>query len=291
MNETSNSNNLRGIVLLVIATVVFAAQDATTKGLTDLLPVAQIVCVLALFIVRLRMPIRQAFKSELPGKQIIRCLMMCAEISIFTFALRYIGVAEIHAIFSVFPLFIVALSVPVLGESVGWRRWSAVAIGFIGTLIILRPGTGVFNPYALLVLVCAVVYALYNLMTRLVSRRDRFETSLLYFGFVGLAASSVPAYLTWQVPTGKAAWLLLLVCLCSMVSHFLLIKSLELAEANVLQPFNYLILVWAMLMGWGFYGEVLDVYALSGAALVVASGLYVGFREARMNKRSGKTAG
>jgi len=283
----TNNNNLRGIVLLVIATVVFAAQDASTKSLTGLLPVGQIVfvrfaafTVLALLLVRMRMPIRQAFKSQVPVKQVLRCLLMCAEISIFTFALRFIGVAEAHAIFSCFPLFIVALSVPVLGETVGWRRWSAVGLGFIGTIIILRPGSGVFDPAALLLILCAVIYAVYNLMTRLVSRHDRFETSLLYFGFVGLAASAVPAFLTWQAPTGKAAWLLLLVCLCSMVSHLLLIKSLELAEANVLQPFNYLILVWAMLMGWGFYGEILDAFAIGGAILVVASGIYVGFREA-----------
>jgi len=279
------NTTLRGIALLVIATVVFALQDAVTKQLTGLLPVAQIVfvrftafTVLALVVVKMRMSIRQALRSKVPGKQIVRCLMMCAEVSIFTFALRYIGVAEIHAIFSCFPLFIVALSVPVLGETVGWRRWSAVGIGFIGTLIILRPGSGVFEPAALLAIVCALVYAMYNLMTRLVSRHDKFETSLLYFGLVGMAASAVPAASVWQTPTGDASWLLLAVCLCSMTSHLLLIKALELAEANVLQPFNYLILVWAMLMGWGFYGEVLDAYAIAGAALVVASGLYVGFR-------------
>lgn len=275
----------------MVATVVFALQDATTKQLTNLLPVAQIVfvrftafTVLVLIIVRMRMPIGKALRSKVPGKQILRCLMMCAEVSLFTYALRYIGVAEMHAIFSCFPLFIVALSVPVLGETVGWRRWSAVGVGFIGTLIILRPGSGVFEPAALLAILCALVYALYNLMTRLVSRYDKFETSLLYFGLVGMVASAVPAALVWQVPKGQAAWLLAAVCLCSMTSHLLLIKSLELAEANVLQPFNYLILVWAMLMGWGFYGEVLDAYAIAGAALVVAGGLYVGFREAQAAK-------
>ena len=285
---TVTNSSLRGISLLVIATVVFALQDAVTKQLTGLLPVAQIVFVrfaaftaLALMLVKTRMPLSSALRSKVPIQQIIRCLMMCAEVSIFTFALRYIGVAEIHAIFSCFPLFIVALSVPVLGESVGWRRWSAVGVGFIGTLIILRPGSGVFEPAALLAIVCALVYALYNLMTRLVSRQDKFETSLLYFGIVGMVASALPAALVWKTPSGDAAWLLAAVCLCSMTSHLLLIKSLELAEANVLQPFNYLILVWAMLMGWGFYGEVLDVYAIAGAALVVLSGLYVGFREAQ----------
>ncbi len=293
-NNPANTN-LRGIALLVFATVVFALQDATTKGLTDLLPVAQIVFVrftaftlLALCIVKMRMPVSQAIRSRVPGKQILRCLMMCAEVSIFTFALRYIGVAEIHAIFSCFPLFIVALSVPILGESVGWRRWLAVGVGFIGTLIIIRPGTGVFDPAALLAIVCAVVYALYNLMTRLVSRHDPFETSLLYFGVVGMLASALPAFWVWQAPQGKAAWLLAAVCVCSMTSHFLLIKSLELAEANVLQPFNYLILVWAMLMGWGFFGEVLDAFAVGGAALVVASGLYVGLREAQAVRNDSK---
>jgi len=176
---------------------------------------------------------------------------------------------------------IVALSVPVLGETVGWRRWSAVGIGFIGTLIIVRPSSGVFEPAALLAILCALVYAVYNLMTRLVSRHDRFETSLLYFGLVGMAASVVPAVLAWEKLAGDAGWLLAAVCVCSVTAHFLLIKALQLAEANVLQPFNYLILVWAMLMGWVFYGEVLDRLAIAGAALVVASGLYIGFREAK----------
>jgi len=281
-------SNLHGILLLVIATLVFALQDAVTKQLTFALPVAQIVFVrftaftaLALVIVLMRMPLRTAFRSRVPLLQIGRCLLMCAEITVFTFALRYIGLAEIHAIFSCFPLFIVALSVPILGETVGWRRWSAVSVGFFGTLIILRPGTGVFEPVAVVAVICALIYALYNLLTRLVSRHDRFETSLLYFGLVGMAAMALPAFLAWQPVTGQTAWLLAAVCLCSVTAHLLLIKSLELAEANVLQPFNYLILVWAMLAGWLFYGEVLDAAAVVGATLVVASGLYVGFREAR----------
>lgn len=294
MNALPSDNpntNLQGIGLLVIATIVFAAQDAVTKSLTDQLPVAQIVFVrflaftlMAVCVVRLRMPIREALRSKVPGKQIFRCLMMCTEVALFTFALRYIGVAEIHAIFSCFPLFIVALSVPVLGESVGWRRWSAVGIGFVGTLIILRPGTGVFEPAALLAILCALIYAVYNLMTRLVSRHDRFETSLLYFGVVGMAASAIPAALVWQTPKGETLWLLAGVCVCSMTSHLLLIKALELAEANVLQPFNYLILVWAMIMGWFFYGEVLDAFAIAGAFLVTLSGIYIGAREARLNR-------
>lgn len=286
----SGNTNSQGIALLLVATVIFAAQDAVTKQLTQLLPVGQIVfvrflafAVMAAVIVRVRMKVsvRAALKSQVPVQQIVRCLMMCAEISLFTFGLRYIGVAEMHAIFSCFPLFIVALSVPMLGESVGWRRWLAVSIGFLGTLIIIRPGTGVFDAAALMPVACAVIYALYNLMTRRVSRHDRFETSLLYFGVVGTVASALPAFLYWETPTQQAALLLAAVTVFSITAHLMLIKALELAEANVLQPFNYLILVWAMVMGWAFYGEVLDNLAIAGAALVVASGVYIGLREAR----------
>lgn len=286
----SGNTNSQGIALLLVATVIFAAQDAVTKQLTQLLPVGQIVfvrflafAVMAAVIVRVRMKVsvRAALKSQVPVQQIVRCLMMCAEISLFTFGLRYIGVAEMHAIFSCFPLFIVALSVPMLGESVGWRRWLAVSIGFLGTLIIIRPGTGVFDAAALMPVACAVIYAFYNLMTRRVSRHDRFETSLLYFGVVGTVASALPAFLYWETPTQQAALLLAAVTVFSITAHLMLIKALELAEANVLQPFNYLILVWAMVMGWAFYGEVLDNLAIAGAALVVASGVYIGLREAR----------
>ncbi len=289
----SGNTNSQGIALLLVATIIFAAQDAVTKQLTQLLPVGQIVfvrflafAVMAAVIVRVRMKVsvRAALKSQVPGQQIVRCLMMCAEISLFTFGLRYIGVAEMHAIFSCFPLFIVALSVPMLGESVGWRRWLAVSIGFLGTLIIIRPGTGVFDLAALMPLACAVIYAFYNLMTRRVSRHDRFETSLLYFGVVGTAASALPAFLYWETPTQHGVLLLAAVTVFSITAHLMLIKALELAEANVLQPFNYLILVWAMIMGWAFYGEVLDNLAIAGAALVVASGVYIGLREARSAK-------
>jgi len=187
--------------------------------------------------------------------------------------------AEIHAIFSCFPLVVTALSVPLLGEKVGWRRWLAVIIGFVGTLIIVQPGTGVFNPAALIALVCVLMYSFYNILTRKVSRQDSFATSLLYFGMVGLIASVIAVYGRWQTPDSYTWMLLGGICVTSVSAHLLLIKALEITSAVVLQPFNYFILVWAIVLGYLVFGEVLALHQVIGAGIVVASGLYVGVRE------------
>lgn len=218
--------------------------------------------------------------------QFFRCLLMCTEIGLFAYAVRFLGIAEIHAIFSCFPLVVTALSVPMLGETVGWRRWCAVLIGFVGTLIIIQPGTGVFNPAALLALLCVMMYSLYNILTRKVSKVDSFETSLLYFGVVGLVASCIAVFGRWQTPDYNTALLLVGVCITSVLSHMILIKALEVTSAVVLQPFNYFILVWAIVLGFWIFGEVLAFHQILGAGIVVSSGLYVGFREYAMSRKN-----
>jgi len=282
---------LTGILLMSIATLIFAAQDATTKELTATLPIAQIVFVrfTAFFLFALVFAHRSggigaAVRSARLSRQVLRCLLMCSEIALFALALRHLGLAEIHALFSCFPLVVAALSVPMLGERVGWRRWLAVIVGLIGTLLILRPGSQVFDPWALVPLVCAVIYALYNLLTRQVSRHDRFSTSLVYFGAVGMLASLPFALLQWQSPTWREGLFLAALCLSSICAHLMLIKALELTEAVVLQPFHYLILPWAMLLGVFLYGERLEAATLAGSAIVVGSGVYVAWREYRSTR-------
>lgn len=277
---------LLGIALLLIATVLFAWQDVITKQLTASVSVTQIMlarfaafALFALIYAHRKYGLVRAAKSAMPGLQVVRCLIMCTEIGLFAYAIQFLGIAEIHAIFSCFPLVVTALSVPLLGEHVGWRRWLAVLIGFIGTLIIVQPGTGVFNPAALLALVCVVMYSFYNILTRKVSRRDSFETSLLYFGVVGLMASVVAVYGRWQTPDAQTMLLLSGICVTSVAAHLLLIKALEVTSAVVLQPFNYFILVWAILLGYWVFDEVLALHQVIGASIVVASGLYVGVRE------------
>ena len=128
------------------------------------------------------------------------------------------------------------------------------------------------------------MYSFYNILTRKVSKVDSFETSLLYFGVIGLIASIIAVYGRWQSPDTSTAILLAGICFTSVVAHLLLIKALELASAVVLQPFNYFILVWAIILGFLVFGEVLSLHQVIGAAIVVASGLYVGFREYVSNR-------
>jgi len=276
----------KGIIALIIATLFFAGQDAITKHLIQSISVAQIVTVrfffFSLFAISYaarNADINSAFHSSRPKLQILRGLLICGEIALFAFALHHLGLAEMHAIFACFPLIITALSVPFLGETVGWRRWMAVGLGFIGTLIIIRPGSGVFSAYAMVALACALMFAIYNLITRKVSRHDSFETSLLYFGTVGFISSLAVVPFYWQNPNSEEIFWLGVISITGIIGHLLLIKALQLAPAVILQPFNYFVLLWAMIIGYSVYGEVLQSNELIGAALVVVSGVYIARRE------------
>jgi drug/metabolite transporter (DMT)-like permease len=290
-NKSSSSTEdtdqaFKGIIALVVATLFFAAQDAITKHLTQSISVAQIVTIrffffslFAIVFASRSMDIKLAFRSTRPKLQVLRGLLICIEIALFAFALQHLGLAEMHAIFACFPLIITALSVPFLGESVGWRRWMAVGLGFIGTLIIIRPESGSLSPYAVIAMTCAFMFAIYNLITRKVSRHDRFETSLLYFGVVGFITSLAVVPFYWQTPTSDQAFWLGVISVTGIIGHLLLIKALQLAPAVILQPFNYFVLLWAMIIGYSVYGEVLQTYKIIGATLVVFSGVYIARRE------------
>ena len=290
MQDSQPSKAVVGCLILVAATIIFALQDAITKQLTLMMPVGQIIFVrfaaFALLVtayLAYQGSLLTSVRSQTPLMQAGRVLFLIVEMSLFAYALRFLGLAEMHVVFSCFPLVITALSAPMLGESVGWRRWLAVMVGFLGTLIILKPGTGVFDPYALIPLICAVLYSFYNIYTRKVARRDSFETSLLYFGYVGLIASSIAAAITWQSIPSAAVKPLAYLCITSMAAHLMLIKALELAPAVVLQPINYLILVWAVLIGIFYFGESISASTFGGVAVVVLSGLYVVYREYRLS--------
>ncbi|WP_424946166.1 DMT family transporter [Candidatus Spongiihabitans sp.] len=284
--------------MLVIATLFFAWQDALTKHLVQTLPASQIVAVrfffFALFALvyvgrgtDIKGGIAAAFRSQRPWLQIARGLLLSGEIIMFAYAIQFLGLAEMHTLFACFPLLITALSVPLLGESVGWRRWLAVMVGFIGTLIILRPDSGVFQPAALIALASALMFAVYNVLTRLVSRYDSFETSLLYLGVVGFAGAMLIAPFYWRpLAAAEAVWLLV-ISTTSIIGHLLLIKSLALAPAVILQPFNYFVLVWAIIIGFLLYGEVLSLTTLLGTGIVVGSGVFIARREYKLAAHSG----
>lgn len=276
-----------GIVLILLANLGFAGMDAVSKTLTMEYSVAQILWVRFAFFAgfatilawRRGGGIVGQFRTTRPVFQTARALLLVAEIGCFILAFRYMQLAETHSIGAIFPLVITALSAIWLGERVGVRRWTAVAIGFTGMLVILRPGLSVFDPVALLPLAGATMFAVYQVMTKVIARTDSMETTLLYTGWVGFAAMTFFGPFDWEWPDARGWGLLMLAGLLGSIGHATVIKALEIAPASVLQPFNYTLLVWATAIGFVVFGDLPDLWTVAGAGIIVASGLYVWWRE------------
>jgi drug/metabolite transporter (DMT)-like permease len=281
-----SDNPTRGIVLIVAAMFIFACQDTITKHLAQTYSTPQIIWVRFLFFAVFAMalstwatPLKTVARAHRPWLQILRSLLIVAEIGVFVIAVRVLTLAETHALFASFPLIVTALSALFLAEKVGIRRWAAVIVGFLGVLIILRPGTGVFQPEALVALAAAAMFAGYHVLTRIVSRHDSSDTSMLYMAVVGAFVLTLIGPFYWIEPTVEAWRWLGLLSVTGAVGHMLLIKALECAPASTLQPFNFTLLVWATVMGYLVFGNLPDLWTVVGGAVVVASGLYTLYRE------------
>jgi drug/metabolite transporter (DMT)-like permease len=201
-------------------------------------------------------------------------------------AFRYLPLAVVHALGASAPLIVVALSVVLLGETVGIRRWSAVLVGFIGVLIIIRPGLKEIEWPLLIPLVGALMWALYQILVRLCSRTDGSDTTLLWSALVGLAATSVTGPFVW-VPPDREAWVLLIVlAVAGSLAHYAFIKGLQLAEASAVQPYTHTLLVFAAFWGLAIFGDIADAWTILGAAIIVGSGLYTWYRERPLARSS-----
>lgn len=283
----------KGILLMILAMFLFATLDAGSKILVADHSVWQIIWVRYLFFAAMAVALARAalprprpalppLKSNRPLTQIARGVILVAEVGCFVLAFRYLGLGEAHAIAAVAPLIVTALSAPFLGESVGPRRWAAVLVGFLGVLIILRPGLGVFDPAALLPLAGATLLAIYQILTRRVAGHDGAMTSLLYTGLAGLAITSLIGPAVWTAPSATGWAVLIGVGVLGTFAHLTLIKALEAAPASTIQPFHYMLFLWAVVMGAAIFGEWPDLATLVGGAVVTASGLYVWARERRL---------
>jgi len=201
--------------------------------------------------------------------------------TLFNFAaLRYLQLDEaISLVFST-PFFVAALSGPILGEWVRWRRWTAIAVGFVGVLVVVRPGPGTFQPAALLSLSAAICYALYSIITRILARTDSNATTLFYSNIVGALALLPVVPFVWTTPSDPLVIALMVVSgVIGSCGHYLLIAAHRLAPAAVLSPFIYTEIVLVILTGFLVFGDVPNRWTLTGAAIVVASGLYILHRE------------
>ena len=288
----TSPNHLRGILLLLAAGLAFSAMDATGKHLTKSLPVVEITWGRYLFHL-LALPLflggrslRSALRSTRPGLQVVRSALLMGSTFIFFLAVKYIPLGDATAIGFVGPLIVTALSVPLLGERVGLRRWSAVCVGFASVLIIIRPGIGMVHWAASLPLASAVCFALYQITTRILSRSDSATTTYFYSATVGLAVTTLFLPLEWQMPS-LADWAaLVFLGVMGGFSHYLLIRAFAAAPASLLAPFTYCQLIWSITVGFFWFGDFPDRWTFVGAGLVAASGLYVLYRERQVASRT-----
>ena len=288
------NDSVLGIWLMVATTFVFALQDGLSQHLASTYNVLMVVMIrywfFAAFVIAISARkaggLRAAAQTSQPLVQGFRGLLLAAEICVMVLAFTYLGLVESHAVFVCYPLLIAALSGPILGEQVGWRRWTAIGVGFIGVLIIIRPGAGVFSPYALIPLLSASMFALYGLLTRFVARRDSAATSFFWTGTVGAVFMTAIGIWFWE-PMTPMDWVWM-ACLCvtGAGGHYLLIKCYEVAEASTVQPFAYLQMPFASAFGMIFFGETLRANVAIGAALIIGAGLFTLWRE-RQKRRAG----
>jgi drug/metabolite transporter (DMT)-like permease len=277
----------RGIACALVAWLLFAGMDAGSKLLAQDYAIVQILWVrfLSLLAVSGWLAARHG-KVGLTTRrfwlQSLRSLMLMVEIGLFILTITVLPLADAHAILAISPLIVTALSVPLLGEKVGIRRWTAVGVASLGMLIILRPGFGVMHPMALVALLCAAMWSLYQVLTRIVSRTDPPLTTLFYTALIGALALTAIGPFYWRTPDAQGWALFALVAVLGASGHYLLIKALQLTPASLLQPFAYTVLVWATLVGFTVFGDLPDLLTVVGAAIIVASGIYTFARERKL---------
>lgn len=270
--------------------LLFVSMDAVAKYLTQTYPVLQVTWARFFFhavwlALLLRWRLITIVRTRRLGLQLTRGLLMLLANALFFAGISVMPLVSTSAIMLVSPLLVTALSVPLLGESVGLRRWVGVAMGFAGAVIIIRPGMGVVQWAALLPLGAACSYALYQIATRQLSQTEAPLTILFYTVSVGIPLTTVLMPFIWIMPDGQG-WLLMAgMGLLGGVSHFTLIKAFTAAPVAIVAPFNYTTLVWATLWGALLFSEWPDRWTVIGALVISASGLYVFFREQRQRDR------
>lgn len=290
----TEQNNRLGAWLMIATSFVFAMQDGISRHLADTYNVYMVVMIRFWFfaafvmIVAARRPggIRAAVRTHFPVLQTLRGLILTVEICVMVTAFTILGLVESHAVFTCYPLLVAALSGPVLGEKVGWRRWAAIGVGFLGVLVILQPGVQVFAPAALIPLAAALMFALYGLLTRYVARADGAAVSFFWTGVTGAVFMTLVGAFHWQ-PMSAPDWgWMAVLCCTAAIGHWLMIRALEVAEASAVQPFAYFQLVFAALLGMTVFGEVLKPNVALGAAIVVSAGLFTLWRQRENARKS-----
>jgi drug/metabolite transporter (DMT)-like permease len=289
---------LTGIALMCGAVATFSCLDATGKYLLGQMDPLQVVwaryfgafLLALLFLNPVNTP--GMMVTRRPWLQIGRSALLLLSTALNFFALRYLQLDEALSILFATPFIVAVLSVPMLGESIGWRRWTAIGVGFLGVLLVARPGLGGLHPAAMLSVGSAVCYSLYSISTRHLARTDSSETTLFYTNLVGALAMLPIVAFVWTTPSSYFHILLMvLIGAFGSFGHYLLIRGHRLAPASTLAPFIYTQIVWTTALGFLVFGDVPHYWTIVGGLTVVASGLYLLNRERKVGTPVGAAGG
>ena len=283
-------DSLRGILFMCLtAIVVFPLLNGMVKYLLAAdYSVVQIMWIRSIvhlaWMMGLFMPYGglRILRSTRPGLQLFRSALQFVSLVLFVIPLGYAPLTTLTMAFFTAPLMVVALSVPMLGERVGLRRWAAVAVGFVGVIVIFRPGGELLHWAVFLILGSAASYAIFQILTRRLAAQDDYRTTAIYTIIVALVATTAAVPFFWEWPRDPVHWVVFIgLGFLGGFGHFCVIKAYQYGRASVVGPFDYGQLIGAAVIGFVWFAEVIDLWTWLGAAMIVASGLYIARREAR----------
>lgn len=293
---TSNKT-IAGILMMALGMFIFSAVDTQAKYLTATLNPIQIVwvrqmgllvCVVLWVIVKGR----STLHSHQPGLQVVRGVMAAGSATLFIVAIAYVPLVDAVAVSFIAPLVVTLLGALVLRERVGIRRWAAVIIGFAATLVVIRPGLGVIHPAVSLVLLAATLFAVRQVLSRVLGRTDSTLTTVAYTAVVGVAILTIPLPFVWRWPaTGFEIAMLCSLALMAAAAEMCVIRALELAQAVVVAPLQYTLLIWSTAYGFLIFGQLPDLWTWVGAIIIVLTGAYTVRRDYLRSKHNHGEAG
>lgn len=301
--EPSAQSNLRGLILLGLGFLLFNSGDILAKILTDTVHPIQIVWTrqlglagAALFFVLPRG--MAALKTRHPVLQVLRGAIAVTSALCFVLAIRHVPIADAVAVTFVAPFMVTIMGALFLREKVGPHRWGAVAVGFVGAMIVIRPGMGVFHPAIFFVILAAAMFALRQVLSRALAASDLTATTLAYTALTSIALLTIPLLFVWQTPDSPRT-ILIMVAMAALAggAETAVIRAFEIAHATAIAPMHYSLMIWATFYGWAVFGTLPDKWTWTGTAIIFVTGLYLINRErlaakrARAAEKQAQTAG
>ncbi|MEH3126845.1 DMT family transporter [Agrobacterium cavarae] len=288
-----------GVAVMLFGMLLFALNDAMGKFLVSTYSLGQVIAVRSIAAVIILLPIvwkaglPKLVNVERPGLQIARVFFSTAELFCFYFAVAALPLADVMTYWLAAPIYVAALSPFLLGEKVGWRRWTAIGIGFVGVLIALKPSSASLTSAAFFSILGSAAFAFMMLSGR--QLRNTPDTVLAFWQIIGAGLAGIVAILVtpsgWiPIQSGFDLSLLALLGIVAMTAHVLVNRALKLADAATVAPLQYTLLLWAVIFGWLIFGDVPQLSIVIGAGLIVLSGLYIFFRENAVKRKQAKTA-